>query len=89
VPAGIVQAIPAFLTIAVMPMTYSVAYGVIAGLVTYIIINGASRLIDLCHRLFTTVSSAVLRRPHQRKVHHLGATIPDYCVHVSALTKAK
>lgn len=40
------QAIPAFLTIAVMPMTYSIAYGVIAGLVSYIVINATNWLID-------------------------------------------
>lgn len=33
------DAIPAFLTIAIMPFTYSIAYGLIAGIVTYIIIN--------------------------------------------------
>ncbi|KAK5071306.1 hypothetical protein LTR64_007809 [Lithohypha guttulata] len=33
------DAIPAFLTIAIMPFTYSIAYGLIAGIVSYIIIN--------------------------------------------------
>ncbi|KAF2690300.1 xanthine/uracil permease family protein-like protein [Lentithecium fluviatile CBS 122367] len=33
------DAIPAFLTIAVMPFTYSIAYGLIAGIMSYIIIN--------------------------------------------------
>ncbi|KAL9123578.1 MAG: hypothetical protein Q9217_007002, partial [Psora testacea] len=33
------DAIPAFVTLAVMPFTYSIAYGLIAGLVTYIILN--------------------------------------------------
>ncbi|GAB4814177.1 hypothetical protein N2152v2_001223 [Parachlorella kessleri] len=33
------EAIPAFLTIILMPFTYSVAYGVIAGLASYIIIH--------------------------------------------------
>lgn len=41
-----VQAIPAFLTIAVMPLTYSIAYGVVAGLGTYIIINGVNWAMD-------------------------------------------
>lgn len=40
------QAIPAFLTIAVMPLTYSIAYGVVAGLAAYIIINGTNWLLD-------------------------------------------
>ncbi|KAL2823793.1 permease family-domain-containing protein [Aspergillus cavernicola] len=34
------DAIPAFLTIAIMPFTYSIAYGLIAGIMSYIIING-------------------------------------------------
>lgn len=33
------DAIPAFLTIAVMPFTYSIAYGLIAGICSYILIN--------------------------------------------------
>lgn len=33
------DAIPAFLTIAVMPFTYSIAYGLIAGICSYMIIN--------------------------------------------------
>jgi AGZA family xanthine/uracil permease-like MFS transporter len=33
------DAIPAFLTIAVMPFTYSIAYGLIAGICSYIFIN--------------------------------------------------
>jgi xanthine/uracil/vitamin C permease (AzgA family) len=40
------QAIPAFLTLAVMPLTYSIAYGVVAGLVAYVIINGTNWLLD-------------------------------------------
>ncbi|RDW82611.1 hypothetical protein BP6252_03723 [Coleophoma cylindrospora] len=34
------DAIPAFVTLALMPMTYSVAYGLISGLFTYAAING-------------------------------------------------
>lgn len=33
------DAIPAFLTIALMPFTYSIAYGLIAGIVSYIVLN--------------------------------------------------
>jgi AGZA family xanthine/uracil permease-like MFS transporter len=33
------DAVPAFLTIAVMPFTYSIAYGLIAGILSYTIIN--------------------------------------------------
>jgi AGZA family xanthine/uracil permease-like MFS transporter len=33
------DAIPAFLTIAIMPFTYSIAYGLIAGIISYAVIN--------------------------------------------------
>ncbi len=40
------DAIPAFVTIAVMPFTFSIAYGMIAGIVTYIVINTTVWLIE-------------------------------------------
>lgn len=40
------DAIPAFLTIALMPFTYSIAYGLIAGLVSYIVLNTGIWLIE-------------------------------------------
>ncbi|KAI8376328.1 permease family-domain-containing protein [Radiomyces spectabilis] len=40
------DAIPAFITLAVMPFTYSIAYGVIGGIFSYVIINGLVYLID-------------------------------------------
>lgn len=33
------DAVPAFLTIAIMPFTYSIAYGLIAGIISYIVLN--------------------------------------------------
>lgn len=62
-----VQAIPSFLTIAVMPMTYSVAYGVVAGLASYIIINGCSWLVDACH-LGARRLPVLIRQSRQSKV---------------------
>ncbi|CAO3632338.1 unnamed protein product [Cunninghamella blakesleeana] len=41
------DAIPAFITLAVMPLTYSIAYGVIGGILSYIIINGFVYLVDI------------------------------------------
>jgi len=38
--------IPAFVTIMVMPFTYSIAYGLIAGIITYIILNTGAWLIE-------------------------------------------
>ncbi|RAL03228.1 NCS2 family permease [Aspergillus ibericus CBS 121593] len=40
------DAIPAFLTIAIMPFTYSIAYGLIAGILSYITLNGIVWLIE-------------------------------------------
>ncbi|SAM09664.1 hypothetical protein [Absidia glauca] len=44
------DAIPAFITLAVMPFTYSIAYGVIGGIVSYILINGFAYLLDKISR---------------------------------------
>ncbi|KAF8471927.1 permease [Kalaharituber pfeilii] len=38
--------IPAFVTIIVMPFTYSIAYGLIAGVITYIVLNLAAWLLE-------------------------------------------
>lgn len=40
------DALPAFVTLAVMPFTYSIAYGLIAGIITYAIINSFVWLVD-------------------------------------------
>lgn len=41
------DALPAFLTVIIMPLTYSIAYGIIAGIGSYILINGTDFLINL------------------------------------------
>lgn len=41
------DSIPAFITLAVMPFTYSIAYGLIAGICSYILINTTIWLIEL------------------------------------------
>ena len=40
------DAIPAFLTIAVMPFTYSIAYGLIAGIMSYILLNTTAWILE-------------------------------------------
>jgi adenine/guanine/hypoxanthine permease len=40
------DAIPAFITIAIMPFTYSIAYGLIAGIFTYIILNTTAWIVE-------------------------------------------
>lgn len=44
------DAVPAFLTIAVMPFTYSIAYGLIAGIISYAVINTSVWLIEKASR---------------------------------------
>ncbi|TVY17300.1 putative xanthine/uracil permease [Lachnellula arida] len=41
------DSLPAFITMAVMPFTYSIAYGLIAGIVSYTIINGTVWFIEV------------------------------------------
>jgi AGZA family xanthine/uracil permease-like MFS transporter len=41
------DAIPAFLTLAIMPFTYSIAYGLIAGICSYITINTLVWLVEI------------------------------------------
>jgi AGZA family xanthine/uracil permease-like MFS transporter len=48
--AYIGDALPAFVTIACMPLTYSVAYGLIAGLLTYTVLNGSIYLTKVASR---------------------------------------
>lgn len=44
------DAVPAFLTIVLIPLTYNVAYGVIAGIISYILLNGVVHLIRKCSK---------------------------------------
>ncbi|KAI9461529.1 permease family-domain-containing protein [Russula earlei] len=39
------DAVPAFLTIIVIPLTYNIAYGVIAGIISYVLLNGVPWLL--------------------------------------------
>lgn len=41
------DALPAFVTLAVMPFTYSIAYGLISGIITYMIINTFVWLVEV------------------------------------------
>jgi xanthine/uracil/vitamin C permease (AzgA family) len=46
-------AIPAFVTMVIMPLTYSIAYGVLGGLATYIVLHLCLTAIDLVIALFS------------------------------------
>jgi AGZA family xanthine/uracil permease-like MFS transporter len=41
------HAVPAFITIVTMPMCYSIAYGVIAGITSYLVLYLGNLLLDL------------------------------------------
>ncbi|KAI0699499.1 xanthine/uracil permease [Cerioporus squamosus] len=36
------DAVPAFLTVIIIPLTYNIAYGVIAGIISYVLLNGGA-----------------------------------------------
>ncbi|KAG0331176.1 hypothetical protein BG000_011132 [Podila horticola] len=57
------DAIPAFLTIAVMPLSYSIAYGLIAGVGSYAAINGSVYLLELLSGGRITPEDKDLREP--------------------------
>ena len=40
------DAVPAFLTIIIIPLSYNIAYGVIAGIISYVLINGLAWLLS-------------------------------------------
>ncbi|QSS52771.1 purine transporter [Histoplasma capsulatum var. duboisii H88] len=40
------DAVPAFVTLAVMPFTYSIAYGLIAGIMSYILLNTVAFVLE-------------------------------------------
>jgi len=57
------DAIPAFITLLIMPMTYSIAYGLIAGIITYIILNTLAWLIELASGGRIVPDSKELKEP--------------------------
>ncbi|KAF8936481.1 xanthine/uracil permease family protein-like protein [Dissophora ornata] len=57
------DAIPAFLTIALMPLSYSIAYGLIAGVGSYAAINGSVYLLELVSGGRITPEDKDLREP--------------------------
>lgn len=42
------DSVPAFITLVIMPFTYSIAYGLIAGIVAYIVLNGGAWIVEKC-----------------------------------------
>eukprot|EP00483_Globobulimina_turgida_P013636 UN13662 len=42
------EACPAFITVAIMPFTYSIAYGIISGLCIHFILTFCNKIFDYC-----------------------------------------
>ena len=60
-------AIPAFLTLAVMPFTYNISYGIAFGLISYIVISvfcGEGKKIKSSSRIIACLFIAMLLLPH-------------------------
>ncbi|KAJ1965989.1 hypothetical protein IWQ62_002532 [Dispira parvispora] len=57
------DAFPAFLTIALMPLTYSIAYGMIGGILSYILFNTLVWLIEIISRGRITPPDKALKEP--------------------------
>ena len=56
------EAIPAFVTIAIMPLTYSIAYGIIGGLFSWLVINVVDLLIAVARGEEADVFSGLVTR---------------------------
>jgi AGZA family xanthine/uracil permease-like MFS transporter len=70
------DALPAFVTLAVMPFTYSIAYGLIAGIVTYIILNAFTWMMDKLTGGRITPHNRHLKDPWTYKVP--GGVLPSW-----------
>lgn len=72
------DAVPAFVYMAVMPFTYSIAYGLIAGIITYMVLNTFAWLLEIASGGRITPHNKHLKDPWTYKV--AGGIIPDWIV---------
>ncbi|KAF9574688.1 hypothetical protein BGW38_008294, partial [Lunasporangiospora selenospora] len=72
------DAIPAFLTIALMPLSYSIAYGLIGGIGSYIAINGFVYLIELISGGRISPKDKDLREPWNTESFTFGNVLPGW-----------
>jgi AGZA family xanthine/uracil permease-like MFS transporter len=72
------DALPAFITLAVMPFTYSIAYGLIAGIVSYMIITTTTWFVEMVSGGRIVVPDRELREPWTWKVK--GGLLPAWIV---------
>jgi len=75
------DALPAFITLAVMPFTYSIAYGLIAGIITYIFINTVTWLIELATGGRIVPADKQYKEPWTYKIK--GGLLPPWVVRLS------
>lgn len=79
------DAMPAFVTLAVMPFTYSIAYGLISGVVTYVILNGIPYLITIISRGKVHIPEIDHKEPWTWRVR--GGLLPRWLVRLSHFKK--
>ncbi|KAF8939445.1 inner membrane protein yieG [Dissophora ornata] len=72
------DAIPAFLTIAMMPLSYSIAYGLIAGVGAYAAINGTVYILELVSMGKFTPEDKDLREPWVNEAFTLATVLPGW-----------
>jgi AGZA family xanthine/uracil permease-like MFS transporter len=75
------DALPAFITLAVMPFTYSIAYGLIAGIISYFIINTTIWLVALASGGRLVPADLELKEPWTWKIK--GGFFPAWTVRAS------
>lgn len=72
------DAIPAFVTLAVMPFTYSIAYGLISGIVSYAVINSIVWLVETVTRGGWVPPDKMFKEPWTWRVK--GGLIPAWII---------
>lgn len=75
------DAIPAFVTLLVMPMSYSIAYGLIAGIVTYAILNTVVWVVEVVSGGRIAPPAKELREPWTWRV--VGGVLPGWLVRLA------
>ncbi|KAG0363014.1 hypothetical protein BGZ54_008384 [Gamsiella multidivaricata] len=72
------DAIPAFLTIALMPLSYSIAYGLIAGVGSYAVINGSVYFLEIISGGRFTPEDKDLKEPWTNEGFTLANVLPGW-----------
>ncbi|KAI1948798.1 hypothetical protein LOZ12_006232 [Ophidiomyces ophidiicola] len=75
------DAIPAFICLATMPFTYSIAYGLIAGILTYILLNTLIWILETISRGRLIPENKTFKEPWTYKIE--GGILPGWLVRLS------